>query len=94
MRRLFMGGGLRISIHALREEGGPHKADCVVNIKYFNPRPPRGGRRKQASQGWRYLHFNPRPPRGGRQEIETLIKNYNHFNPRPPRGGRRQPSGP
>ena len=33
----------------------------------FNPRPPRGGRRRAASANSRtYGNFNPRPPRGGR----------------------------
>ena len=32
----------------------------------FNPRPPRGGRRRRQSRGHGGLYFNPRPPRGGR----------------------------
>ena len=34
-----------ISIHALREEGDSNALPSVANIKYFYPRPPRGGRR-------------------------------------------------
>ena len=33
-----------ISIHALREEGDAHGASCWMRHRYFNPRPPRGGR--------------------------------------------------
>ena len=32
----------------------------------FNPRPPRGGRRRQFFLILAAVHFNPRPPRGGR----------------------------
>ena len=36
-------------------------------IRYFNPRPPRGGRPAgRIIHNTRYRHFNPRPPRGGR----------------------------
>ena len=43
-------------------------ATSIRTARYFNPRPPRGGRllfRKPASV---FLHFNPRPPRGGRRK--------------------------
>ena len=33
-----------ISIHALREEGDPCKFHRLPDCRYFNPRPPRGGR--------------------------------------------------
>ena len=33
----------------------------------FNPRPPRGGRRRQFFLILAAVHFNPRPPRGGRR---------------------------
>ena len=35
--------------------------------RYFNPRPPRGGRRHGGAVGRRNTDFNPRPPRGGRR---------------------------
>ena len=35
----------KISIHALREEGDPRRASTPAPPTYFNPRPPRGGRR-------------------------------------------------
>ena len=42
--------GVRISIHALREEGD-HVADTICSewLEYFYPRPPRGGRLKKAA---------------------------------------------
>ena len=33
---------------------------------YFNPRPPRGGRRRFHCPNRQQKYFNPRPPRGGR----------------------------
>ena len=56
--------------------------------KYFNPRPPCGGRQDDPPPRREVSHFNPRPPCGGRrigQRHSTIIKN---FNPRPPCGGR------
>ena len=38
----------------------------TVPAKYFYPRPPRGGRRRQALRRLYQDHFYPRPPRGGR----------------------------
>ena len=38
------------------------------SLKNFNPRPPWGGRREEASLRPRFTeHFNPRPPWGGRR---------------------------
>ena len=42
--------------------------------KYFNPRPPRGGRRAPSPAlpaTWTY--FNPRPPRGGRPMLLRIL---------------------
>ena len=33
---------------------------------YFNPRAPRGARRRGSGAGWQHRHFNPRAPRGAR----------------------------
>ena len=42
---------------------------------YFNPRPPRGGRRSCLWSSHRHtLHFNPRPPRGGRRWAATAAR--------------------
>ena len=56
-----------ISIHALREEGDTwHFAKRPLQMKYFYPRPPRGGRHKCRNPEKRPSDFYPRPPRGGR----------------------------
>ena len=56
--------------------------------RYFYPRPPRGGRRRNTSRTpWR-PYFYPRPPRGGRHTIRARARDLEHFYPRPPRGGR------
>ena len=60
-------GGLRISIHALREEGDLTKMVGARQHDNFYPRPPRGGRRRAwLSMLWS-RYFYPRPPRGGRR---------------------------
>ena len=57
-----------ISIHAPREGGDLSANLCTPKPPNFNPRPPRGGRRRSvATLGVRRLNFNPRPPRGGRR---------------------------
>ena len=40
-----------ISIHALREEGDFWPIRLCQNLRYFYPRPPRGGRRAGTSNG-------------------------------------------
>ena len=60
----------KISIHALREEGDRARKGMGGQAEYFNPRPPRGGRRKQSCRVCTTTsNFNPRPPRGGRQYL-------------------------
>ena len=81
-----------ISIHAPRE-GGDAGCWLVCTLPiYFNPRPPRGGRRNTRSSPVGSGYFNPRPPRGGRLSwsLPYGIRLF-YFNPRPPRGGRRSP---
>ena len=66
-----------------------------MKIDYFNPRPPRGGRRRTLKlTGTEYIDFNPRPPRGGRLCAELVLRLVADFNPRPPRGGRRSADVP
>ena len=63
---------------------------CNSCCSYFNPRPPRGGRRSVCAPRYGCAYFNPRPPRGGRpHESQHRRNTHYHFNPRPPRGGRR-----
>ena len=57
---------IRISIHALREEGDDVPTVGQVLSDYFYPRPPRGGRPPSLSSSLQQDNFYPRPPRGGR----------------------------
>ena len=59
-----------ISIHALRGEGDSRPVPDDKHKDNFNPRPPWGGRPRNAGQdsGQRY-YFNPRPPWGGRPAV-------------------------
>ena len=56
-----------ISIHAPREGGDLIRDTILSSLVYFNPRPPRGGRRFRFFQPLKLVDFNPRPPRGGRR---------------------------
>ena len=58
---------LRISIHALREEGDGLGVWDYSNQPDFYPRPPRGGRRGYNFRIKVKRDFYPRPPRGGRR---------------------------
>ena len=60
-----------ISIHALREEGDPCPCVGPPSVKYFYPRPPRGGRRAGVHRSQFQNNFYPRPPRGGRRDINA-----------------------
>ena len=59
----------QISIHVLRVEDdlSPYKVYYIR--RYFNPRPPCGGRQVQIQQRKRQKNFNPRPPCGGRRDF-------------------------
>ena len=66
--------------------------NTVDSLKgHFNPRPPRGGRRRHiCSAGW-YSRFQSTPPaRGATCSAVTCALCCDNFNPRPPRGGRPQ----
>ena len=80
MRKVW---GCTISIHALREEGdiSCHR-DCYT-LCYFNPRPPRGGRRVSSGSGNSASDFNPRPPRGGRQQFPISTRAFEVFQSTP-----------
>ena len=89
-RRLTSWGGvLKISIHALREEGDEKAGPCHRASVYFNPRSPWGERPAVESL--------PKPD--GAISIHALREEgdktsaagcpgCSYFNPRPPRGGR------
>ena len=57
---------VRISIHALREEGDTGTPTSPAAPMHFYPRPPRGGRPGTLTSPAAPMHFYPRPPRGGR----------------------------
>ena len=59
-------------------------------LRYFNPRPPHGGRPSRARHSRQSDDFNPRPPHGGRRQTRCASRPARaDFNPRPPHGGRR-----
>ena len=62
-----------ISIHALHTEGDLLGAGVVRSHRYFNPRPPYGGRPKQRTARGEGRYFNPRPPYGGRLVFSQTI---------------------
>ena len=80
---------LRISIHALREEGDFSFSTISTMSSYFYPRPPRGGRRtayKYSCGSFPFLS-TPSARRATRFRSWALASRSN-FYPRPPRGGR------
>src|SRR5699024_10635298 len=82
---------LRISTHALREEGDRSLTESrVAWPKIFLPTPSaRRATRTKAETQATYTDFYPRPPRGGRRGVaETVQFVDSDFYPRPPRGGR------
>ena len=58
---------IRISIHALREEGDALRTPTITTTSDFYPRPPRGGRPLLRAERSISMYFYPRPPRGGRR---------------------------
>ena len=67
---------------------------AVFFIGYFNPRSPRGERRRHKEKRRRTSHFNPRSPRGERREpSRSRDLRSGYFNPRSPRGERLYDSG-
>ena len=81
-----------ISTRAPRTEGDIVRGTATLyrRPRYFNPRPPHGGRHLR-SVDHRYGggDFNPRPPHGGRHLPAHQRRGHSrYFNPRPPHGGR------
>ena len=60
-----LGGVLSISIHAPREGGDFFFLLECLNYQYFNPRPPRGGRRHPAGTDSHLFPFQSTPPARG-----------------------------
>ena len=66
---------LRISTHALREEGDPNKSGDPSNVYGFLPTPSaRRATRTKAETQATYTDFYPRPPRGGRLLHNRLLQ--------------------
>ena len=89
VRCMFHAHLFHISIHAPREGGDQ---DCVRYRKaglYFNPRPPRGGRRGDFFIMAQHVEISIHAPReGGDVHSLPFCTVPINFNPRPPRGGR------
>ena len=78
-----------ISIHAPREGGDVAVSSAFSIAPYFNPRPPRGGRRYVARMPALIDRISIHAPReGGDARNLQKLHLLRHFNPRPPRGGR------
>ena len=78
-----------ISIHALREEGDPRILPRSQTVKYFNPRPPRGGRQQSSQRGNQGWKFQSTPSARRATNIVCAVGGgLLHFNPRPPWGKR------
>ena len=82
--------GVRISIHALREEGDGklYCGECGRLIFLSTPSARRATERLRVPR-LSSPNFYPRPPRGGRLALARLFVHGMDFYPRPPRGGRR-----
>ena len=79
----------KISIHALREEGDGYLPSCISHIRYFYPRPPRGGRRI-VEVVFKFSKKFLSTPSARRATVLDPAKHTTEMNfyPRPPRGGR------
>ena len=63
--------------------------ECNSDQKYFNPRPPRGGRPGAAFHSLDYIEISIHAPREGGDAPTTIWSSPSRYiNPRPPRGGR------
>ena len=80
-----------ISIHALRGEGDFISIILIPGKKYFNPRPPWGGRHHDSLvHGCRGSAFQSTPSVGRATKCCKFMGTKQlYFNPRPPWGGRR-----
>ena len=78
-----------ISIHALRGEGDRSTSSLTTARRYFNPRPPWGGRLSHSRRAEIACQFQSTPSVGRATQAEmAAVYRRGHFNPRPPWGGR------
>ena len=89
MRRVSAGN---ISIHVPREGHDQLRARGVSGDYNFNPRAPRGARRRKigALLRWRF-HFNPRAPRGARLVRLVYLRQAGRISIHVPREGHDDP---
>ena len=89
MRSHRVSRGQGISIHALREEGDPHRHRRHRGRVHFYPRPPRGGRQVCPSSK-RLMRSFLSTPSARRATCPRRCPRWRrgYFYPRPPRGGR------
>ncbi len=77
-----------ISIHSLRVEGDFSPLPSLKIIDYFNPLPPRGGRRRRVTLTFG-RHLFQSTPSAWRETFRDISRRFPlNFNPLPPRGGR------
>ena len=83
---------IKISIHALREEGDQRNLCTGQHSRYFYPRPPRGGRRAEESVvfGVKAISIHALREEGDVPPRASFSSSF-YFYPRPPRGGRLNP---
>ena len=85
---------IKISIHALREEGDGPLIRGSPALGHFYPRPPRGGRLiSPLSRSFSYRFLSTSSARRATREIFSRTTQRPDFYPRPPRGGRRTAAG-
>ena len=83
---------IRISIHALREEGDALRTPTITTTSDFYPRPPRGGRPPATTPSpFPYAISIHALREEGDKAATSACKRLSNFYPRPPRGGRRRP---
>ena len=80
---------IKISIHALREEGDGGSLTMLDSLSNFYPRPPRGGRHagEALRVGGVVISIHALREEGDPSQISAARLPVN-FYPRPPRGGR------
>ena len=80
-----------ISTRAPRTEGDSSTRLRMRPTRYFNPRPPHGGRHEPLREQLDGFDISTRAPRTeGDSRLVASCCSLSHFNPRPPHGGRHE----